>query len=197
LIENIATHDETIMECYLNDQEITADQLIMAIRRITINRLAVPVLCGSSYKYIGIQPLLDGIVQYLPEPSDLGIIKGVNLLTGNEASRERSIDTPLTAFVFKVVTDNYVGQLAMVRLYAGRLKAGDTIWNAKTGNKHRVSRILKVQADKYIELHLSPNRIARILVLPLGNCWMKTLHCVCLLINKPVKRFFMAWVNFI
>jgi len=152
LIENIATHDETIMECYLNDQEITADQLIMAIRRITINRLAVPVLCGSSYKYIGIQPLLDGIVQYLPEPSDLGIIKGVNLLTGNEASRERSIDTPLTAFVFKVVTDNYVGQLAMVRLYAGRLKAGDTIWNAKTGNKHRVSRILKVQADKYIEL---------------------------------------------
>lgn len=151
LIETVSGFDETILIKYLENEPISNTELMHAIRAITIKQQAVPVLCGSSFKYIGVQPLLNAISQYLPAPEDIKYIKGVNK-NNEEERRLRSVSTPFTGLVFKVVSDNYVGSLAMVRVYAGAIKVGETILNSRSQQKNRVSRILKIQADKFIEL---------------------------------------------
>ncbi len=152
LLETIASHDESILEQYLDGAAICSSELLESIRRITIARKAVPVLCGSSYKYIGVQPLLNAVAQFLPAPQDLEYVEGINLITNEKEQRARLESEQFTAFIFKVVTDKYVGNLAMARIYSGSIPAGQTIINSKTGIKNRVSRILKVHADTYTEL---------------------------------------------
>ena len=152
LLETIASHDESILEQYLDDKDICTSEIIESIRRITIERKAVPILCGSSYKYIGIQPLLNAVAQFLPAPQDIAHVEGINLVTNMKEQRARLDSEQLSAFIFKVVTDNYVGSLAMARVYSGNIAVGQSILNSKTGVKNRVSRILKIHADKYTEL---------------------------------------------
>ena len=152
LIETLASHEEAILEQYLDDKEISHLELLEAIRRMTIGLKAVPILCGSSFKYIGVQPLLNAVAQFLPAPQDLESVEGTNLVTETKEQRARLDSEQLAAFIFKVVTDNYVGSLAMVRIYAGSIEVGQSILNSKTGAKNRVSRILKIHADKYTEL---------------------------------------------
>ncbi len=153
LLETLASHNESILEQYLDDKEICASELIGTIRHLTIARKAVPVLCGSSYKYIGIQPLLNAVAQFLPAPEDITYVEGINLVTNTSEQRARLDSEQLTAFVFKVVTDKYVGNLAMARIYSGNITVGQSILNSKTEVKSRVSRILKIHADKYTELN--------------------------------------------
>ncbi|WP_298421858.1 elongation factor G [uncultured Kordia sp.] len=152
LIERIANFDDTIMEQYLDNTTIVVNDLHRAIRRITLERKAVPMLCGSAYKYIGVQPLLDAVVNYLPKPQDIEIVDGVDLLTDELATLNCNVDEQLSAFVFKVIVDKYVGKLAMVRLYSGNIETGTQILNSRTDAKNRVSRILSIQADKFTEL---------------------------------------------
>ena len=151
LMETVSDLDESILIKYLENDPISDTALRESIRRITLKQQAVPVLCGSSFRYIGVQPLLDAIAQYLPAPQDIEYLKGTRR-NGDVELRLRTLDAPFAGLIFKVLTDKYVGNLAMVRIYAGRIGVGDTIFNAITEQKHRVSRILKIQADKFTEL---------------------------------------------
>lgn len=151
LIETVSGFDEAILIKYLENESISEIELMDSIRNITIKQQAVPVLCGSSFKYIGVQPLLNAIAQYLPAPEDIKHINGLNK-DNEQEQRLRSVNSPFSGLVFKVVSDNYVGSLAMVRLYTGSIKAGETVLNSRLQQKNRVSRILQIQADKFTEL---------------------------------------------
>ncbi|AXG71386.1 elongation factor G [Kordia sp. SMS9] len=155
LLERIANFDDAIMEQYLEDTEISIDDLQRAIRRITLERKAVPMLCGSAYKYIGVQPLLDAVANYLPQPQDIESVDGIDMITDEKATLACTVDEQLSAFVFKVIVDKYVGKLAMVRLYSGSIDVGTQVLNSRTNAKNRVSRILSIQADKFKELSLA------------------------------------------
>jgi len=152
LIERVSNHDDDIMKKYLENQEIEESQLKQAIRGMTLKRTAVPVLCGSSYRNIGVQPLLDAVIDYLPSPQDIEDVEGINLLTHEEENRKPVREEQLSAFIFKVIVDNYVGKLAMARVYSGCVQTGDSLLNSRTGDKNRVSRIVRIRADKYSEL---------------------------------------------
>ena len=151
LIETVSGYNEAILIKYLENEPISEIELMDSIRNMTIKQQTVPVLCGSSFKYIGVQPLLNAIAHYLPAPEDIKHIKGVNK-NNEQEQRLRSVNTSFSGLVFKVVSDNYVGSLSMVRLYTGSIKAGETILNSRLQQKNRVSRILKIQADKFTEL---------------------------------------------
>ena len=155
LIEEISNFDEDIMVKYLNNLDIPIEMLQQAIRKITLQRKAVPVLCGSAYKNIGVQPLLDAVVNYLPAPDDVESVHGINLLTDEEEEVLCLKEEQFTAFVFKVITDKYFGKLAMVRLYSGYIEVGSNILNSRTRLKNRVSRLLKIHADKHTELKMA------------------------------------------
>ncbi|MEM6718764.1 MAG: elongation factor G [Bacteroidota bacterium] len=152
LLERIANFDDAIMEQYLGEITIPIGDIHQAIRRITLERKAVPMLCGSAYKYIGVQPLLDAVANYLPQPQDIETVEGVNLTTDKTTTLTCTDDAQLTAFVFKVIVDKYVGKLAMVRLYSGNIEVGVQVVNSRTNAKNRISRILSIQADKFTEL---------------------------------------------
>jgi len=147
LIETLADFDEVIMQKYLEGEEIKEEEIQKTLRQETINLKLVPVLCGSAFKNKGVQPLLDAIVDYLPSPIDVPPIKG-KTLEGKEIERPASDDAPFTALVFKLVTDPYVGHLAFLRIYAGSLKIGDTVFNATKGVKEKIGRLLKMHANK-------------------------------------------------
>ena len=147
LIEALADFDEVIMEKFLEGKEIEQAEIQKTLRQGTIELKLVPVLCGSAFKNKGIQPLLDAIVDYLPSPIDVPPIKG-KTLEGKEQERPASDDTPFTALVFKLVTDPYVGHLAFLRIYAGSLRTGDTVFNATKGIKEKIGRLLKMHANK-------------------------------------------------
>ncbi|WP_299277631.1 elongation factor G [uncultured Psychroserpens sp.] len=153
LIETISNFDETIMLKYLSNDIISTDILNEAIREITSQQKAVPILCGSAYKNIGVQPVLDAVINYLPSPEDIAYIEGINRLSNEKVRIRCTREAQLTAFVFKVITDKYFGKLAMVRLYSGHVNVGSTILNSRTNLKNRVSRILKIHADKHTELN--------------------------------------------
>ena len=152
LLENIAEHDEELMIKYLEGEEITSEEIIRAIRTATIKVEITPVLCGSSYKNKGVQPLLDAIVDYLPSPLDIPPVKGVGEDTEAEEERKSSDDEPFSALAFKIVTDPYVGKLAYFRVYSGTLKAGSYIYNSSKGKKERIGRILLMHANKREEV---------------------------------------------
>lgn len=149
LIEEVATVDEALMEKFFEDPEsITPEELKAAIRKATIEMTIVPMLCGSSFKNKGVQLLLDSVVAFLPSPLDIEAIKGVNPATGEETVRHPSESEPFCALAFKIATDPYVGRLAFVRVYSGKLDAGSYVFNSRSGKKERISRIYQMHSNK-------------------------------------------------
>ncbi|MGB9779929.1 MAG: elongation factor G [Caldanaerobacter sp.] len=152
LLEAIAEVDEAIMEKYLEGEEITEEEIHAALRKGTINGELVPVVCGSSYKNKGVQPLLDAIVNYLPSPLDLPPVKGMSLDGGEELERKPDDNEPFSALAFKIMADPYVGKLAFFRVYSGTLKAGSYVLNSTKGKKERIGRILRMHANHREEI---------------------------------------------
>ncbi|MDC8005000.1 elongation factor G [Aureisphaera galaxeae] len=152
LLEQIAGYDDVFMEAFLEELPITEEMIHDAIRRITLERSAIPILCGSAFKNIGVQPLLDAVSRYLPSPLDLDTVEGYNPEENIQQTRNRNEDEVCTAFAFKVLTNKYVGTIAMVRIYAGSIIPGSFLLNPRTGKKERISRIIRIQADKMDEM---------------------------------------------
>lgn len=147
LLEAVAEIDEELMIKYLEGEEISVPELKAAIRRATLAVKMVPVFCGSSYRNKGVQPLLDAVIDYLPAPTDVPDIYGINPETGEEEHRATSDDAPFAALAFKIATDPYVGRLAFFRVYSGTLKAGSYVYNATRGTRERIGRLLKMHAN--------------------------------------------------
>ena len=152
LLENIAEHDEEVMVKYLEGEEITTEEIKRVIRIATNKGELVPVLCGSSYKNKGVQPLLDAIVDYLPSPLDIPPVKGVAVDSDEEEERFSSDDEPFSALAFKIVTDPYVGKLAYFRVFSCTLKAGSYVYNPIKDKRERIGRILLMHANKRQEV---------------------------------------------
>jgi elongation factor G len=147
LLEALAEFDDTLMANYLEGEKITDVQIKAAIRKGVLTGGFIPVFCGSSFHNKGVQPLLDGIVDYLPSPLDVPPVKGIAPETEEEVIRKVDDNEPLAALAFKVQTDNYVGKLVFLRIYSGTLKTGDTIYNATKGKKERIGRLVKMHAN--------------------------------------------------
>ena len=147
LVEAVAENDEELMEKYLNGEELTIAELKKAIRKETIANTLVPVVCGTSYRNKGVQKLLDAIVDYMPAPTDIEDIKGVNPETGEEESRPSDDKAPFAALAFKIATDPFVGKLAFFRVYSGTVEAGTSVYNSVKDNDERIGRILQMHAN--------------------------------------------------
>ncbi len=147
LIEKLAEHDDQIMMAYLEGQEITAHELRQALRRATLANKVVPVLCGSALKNVGIQPLLDAIVNYLPSPLDVPAVRVIDAKHGNELTHPASDDAPFTALAFKVVVDPFMGRLVYLRVYSGKVKTGAQVLNSTRGKRERIGRLLLMHAN--------------------------------------------------
>ncbi len=152
IMENIIETDDDLMTRYLEGEEITVEELRIALRKATIQRNVTPVLCGSALRNKGIQRVLDAVVYYLPSPLDIPPITGINPNSGELESRPPEDSEPLAALVFKVVTDPYVGRLAYFRVYSGILKAGSNILNSTKDRKERIGRVLRMHADRREDL---------------------------------------------
>ncbi len=147
LIEKVAELDEELLEAYMENTDVSEKVLIEALRRCTVSGLLVPVLCGSSLKNKGVQPLLDAVVDYLPSPIDVPAVTGIAQKSEAEIEREASDFEPLSGLVFKMATDKYVGKLAFVRIYSGQLKKGQNVFNPRTRKRERVGRLLRLHAN--------------------------------------------------
>jgi len=147
MLDKLSEFDETIMEKYLEEEEISIDDLKSAIREGTLNHNLVPILNGTAFKNKGVQPLLDAVVDYLPSPLDIPEIIGQSLKGNEEVTRKPSDDEPFAALAFKIMTDPHVGRLAFFRVYSGSLEKGSQILNSRTGNKERIGRILEMHAN--------------------------------------------------
>ena len=147
LIESVAEADDEIMEKFLEGEEPTIEELKAAIRRATIAGKLNPVLCGTSYRNKGVQPLLDAVVDYLPSPLDIPPVSGVDKNTGEPAERIASDDESFSALAFKIMVDPFVGKLAFVRVYSGVLTAGSYVYNSTKGKRERVGRIVRMHAN--------------------------------------------------
>ncbi len=152
MIEKIVETDDALLEKYFEGAEITLDELKKALRKATIARTIVPVLCGSSYKNKGVQMLLDAMVEYLPSPLDIDHIEGVNPDTGETETRAPSEDAPFAGLAFKIMTDPFVGRLAFFRVYSGKLTAGSYVYNSNKGEKERVGRLIRMHANQREEI---------------------------------------------
>lgn len=149
LIESIAEYNDSILEKFFEDPaSISNEEIIEALRKATIDMAVVPVLCGSSFKNKGVQYLLDAIMRYLPSPLDIGHITGINPDTEEEEVRETDAKAPFCGLVFKIATDPFVGRLAYIRAYSGRLDAGSYILNTRSGRKERVARLYQMHSSK-------------------------------------------------
>ena len=147
MIEAIVETDEELMMMYLEGEEIPVADLKKAIRKATIDNLMVPVLCGTSYRNKGVQQLLDAVVDYMPAPTDIEAIKGVNPDTEEEETRPSDDKAPFAALAFKIATDPFVGKLCFFRVYSGSVEAGATVFNSVKDNKERMGRILQMHAN--------------------------------------------------
>ena len=148
LVEAAAECDEVLIEKYFEDPDsLTEDEIIAALRKGTISMQIVPACCGSSFKNKGVQFLLDAVMRYLPSPLDKGSVKGTNPRNGEETERKPSAKEPFCALVFKIATDPYVGRLAFMRVYSGRLDAGSYVFNTRTGKKERVARLYQMHSN--------------------------------------------------
>ena len=152
LIEAVAEFDEDFMEKYLGGEEITVDELKAAIRKATLSVEFFPVVCGSAFKYKGVQPMLDAVVDYLPSPLDVPAIKGIDPSTDEEVERHSSDEEPFAALAFKVMTDPFVGKLTFFRVYSGILSSGSYVKNSTKGKRERVGRILQMHANTRNEI---------------------------------------------
>lgn len=147
LIEHAAEQDDELFEKYLEGGEISVDEIKKCIRKSTIANEMIPVVCGTSYRNKGVQKLLDAIVDYMPSPTDVPSIKGVNPDTDEEVERPSSDEEPFSALAFKIATDPFVGKLCFFRVYSGRVNAGSTVYNSTKDNNERLGRILQMHAN--------------------------------------------------
>ncbi|MCD8198989.1 MAG: elongation factor G [Phascolarctobacterium sp.] len=155
LLESVAESDDELMMKYLEGEELTEEEILMGIRKQTIAGKMTPVCCGSSYKNKGVQPLLDAIIAFMPAPTDIPPIKGVNPVTGEEDERPSSDEAPFSALAFKIMTDPFVGKLAFFRVYSGTLSAGSYVYNSTKGRKERIGRILQMHANHREEIEMA------------------------------------------
>jgi elongation factor G len=152
MVEAIASTDDDLMMKYLEGEEITVEELKVALRKATINNEIVPVVCGTSYRNKGVQKLLDAIVDFMPSPLDIPAIKGINPRTEEEEERPASDSEPFSALAFKIMTDPFVGKLCFFRVYSGVVNAGDTVLNSTRQKRERLGRILQMHANDRKEI---------------------------------------------
>ena len=152
MIESIAETDEALFEKYCEGEELSVEELKGALRKATLANKIVPVVCGTSYKNKGVQKLLDAIIDYMPAPTDIPAIKGVNPDTGEEDERIASDDAPFSALAFKIMTDPYVGKLCFFRVYSGSVAAGTPVYNSSKDSTERMGRILQMHANERKDL---------------------------------------------
>ena len=154
MLDSVAETDDELMMKYLEGEELTEEEIKAAIRKATIACEITPVVCGSSYKDKGIQPMLDAVVDYMPAPVDIPAIKGINPDTNEEDKRESSDEEPFAALAFKIMADPFVGKLAFFRVYSGTLNAGSYVFNSTKGKKERIGRILQMHANNRKEIEV-------------------------------------------
>ena len=155
LVEKLAENDDEIMTDYLDGREISAERLKKALRKVTLANKGVPVICGTALRNRGIQTLLDAVVDYLPSPLDLPPLTAIDSKTGAEVLRPVSDDAPFTALAFKIVSDPFVGRLVYFRVYSGKVKEGETVFNTTSGKKERLGRLLQMRANRREELDMA------------------------------------------
>ena len=148
MVEAIASTDDELMMKYLEGEELTIDELKVALRKATIDNAIVPVVCGTSYRNKGVQKLLDAVIDYMPAPTDIAAIRGVNPKTEAEEERVSSDTEPFAALAFKIMTDPFVGKLCYFRVYSGVVNSGDTVYNSTKGKTERLGRILQMHANE-------------------------------------------------
>ncbi|MGY8783563.1 MAG: elongation factor G, partial [Fidelibacterota bacterium] len=177
LLEEVASNDEVLMEKYLNEEEISSDELLSAIRRGCLDNIYIPTLCGSAFKNKGVQRLLDAVCELLPSPKDVSAITGVDPRdSDNKMTRLPKDDQPFSALAFKIMTDPYVGKLTYMRVYSGRLDAGSYVYNPTSGKRERISRVLLMHSNKREERDsVSTGEI----VAAVGLKKVKTGHTLC------------------
>ncbi len=147
LVDVVSQYDENVLEKYVSEEEITADDLQTAIRNATVSGEVVPVLCGTAFKNKGVQPLLDAVVDYLPSPLDIPAIAGLDVKLEHELERQADDAEPFAALAFKIMSDPYVGKLTYFRVYSGKLAAGSPVLNATKDKKERIGRLLQMHAN--------------------------------------------------
>ncbi len=147
LIESVAEQDDALMEKYFEGEELTVEEIKSCIRKATIANEMVPICCGTSYRNKGVQPLLDAIVDFMPAPTDIEAIKGVNPDTDEDEVRHSSDEEPFSALAFKIATDPFVGKICFFRVYSGCVNAGSSVYNSVKGNRERMGRILQMHAN--------------------------------------------------
>ena len=155
LIETVASVDETLLEKFIGEEEISVDELRAAIRKATIAGEIIPVLNGTAFKNKGVQPLLDAVVWYLPSPVDLPPVKGSSLKGDQEVERPPTDDAPFAALAFKIMTDPHVGKLTYFRVYSGSLEKGGQVMNARTTSKERIGRLLEMHANDRLDMDVA------------------------------------------
>ena len=177
LLEEVASNDEVLMEKYLNEEEISSNELLSAIRRGCLDNIYIPTLCGSAFKNKGVQRLLDAVCELLPSPKDVSAITGVDPRdSDNKMTRLPKDDQPFSALAFKIMTDPYVGKLTYMRVYSGRLDAGSYVYNPTSGKRERISRVLLMHSNKREERDsVSTGEI----VAAVGLKKVKTGHTLC------------------
>ncbi len=176
LIERVVEHDDALMEAYLAGELPTNEQLKATLRKAVLANEIFPVFTGSALKNVGVQLVLDGVVDYLPAPTDLPPVNGINPKDDSEITRSASDEEPFCALAFKLQTDPFVGQLTFFRVYSGVVKAGSYIYNATTGEKERLGRIVRLQADKRTEIE---EVYAGEIAAGVGLKEVKTSHTLC------------------
>ena len=152
LVETIAESDDELTMKFLEGEEISLEELNAALRRAVIACKLTPVICGSAYKNKGVQMMLDAVIDYMPAPTDVPAITGVNPQTEQEDTRPSSDEEPFAALAFKIATDPFVGKLCFFRVYSGVLDAGSYVYNATKGKKERIGRILQMHANNREEI---------------------------------------------
>lgn len=152
MIEAIAEEDEALLERFMSDEELTPAEIREGVRKATTSLAICPVLCGTAFRNKGVQQLLDAVVDYMPSPLDIEVMKGIDPNSGNEIECPCDDDKPLAALAFKLMTDPFVGHLTFLRLYSGKIESGATFMNGATGKKERIGRLLKMHANKREEI---------------------------------------------
>ncbi len=151
LLEKLADFDEVVMEKYLEDTRVSADEIYAALRKATLALRVVPVLCGSAFKNKGVQPLLDSVIRYLPSPEDIPTVEGTDK-TGRTVTRKTGLKEDFCGLVFKLMSDAFVENLAFIRIYSGRLKVGDRVFNPAKNKKEKIAKLLRLHANKREEV---------------------------------------------
>jgi elongation factor G len=155
MIESIAEFDDALMERFFDDPDsITKEEILPVIRKAAVSQAITPMLCGSAFKNKGVQRLLDAIIEFLPSPSDVADVKGINPETGEEVSYPQEESAPLAALAFKIATDPFVGRLAFVRVYSGKIDAGSYVLNTRTEKKERIARLYQMKSNKQLPIEV-------------------------------------------